>query len=185
MNKKEKMIYEEKLNLWLLKKTCWFSLKIDRWYKNKPKIITISLMLKTSDGIDMPYWKYPPDEKVINALIKNNWKNIQTDKIVIYENLRYCKKCGIVSIKECELPKNKRKEIHKKCGSKVEEVIGNRWICGSKTIKLKGNESEKQIKKTIIETVKEIDFCYKNKKKLYTWIFTPKKVIAISPKFYD
>ena len=133
------------------------SVTIDEWYDGNPKTITVNLEYKTGDGCDQPYNDYPPDEAIINDLESHGW-TVETEGTMIYTNLAVCPECGIVSAEEIEeVGESGAGYIHKRCLREIVDFVrGSKWIRGSKTIKLKGNETEEEIKKKIEEAISEI-----------------------------
>lgn len=156
MTDDEQASLENELNDWLFSiNTSGFiaSLSVDKWIKGKPRKITIQLTFKTGDGADQPYSEEPPDESVIKLLEEAGWKT-EVEGIMIYGV--HCKICK-EDFKHDEVAYDKNGNPRcPKCGAKMEEIVGSKWIHGYKTLQLKGKETVEEIKQLIEQTIEEV-----------------------------
>lgn len=131
------------------------SVTIEEWYNGNPKSLTVHLEYKTGDGCDQPYGDYPPDDVIIKDLEKHAW-NVDAHGSMYYPDLAVCEKCGRIDDKFTYDDESGEPSC-KKCGAtEVWHESGNKWISGHKTINLKGNETEEQIKDLIQKAIYEV-----------------------------
>ena len=147
------VVDEDELNDWLATEveTGGFSasLNISEWVDGQPKKITITLAYKTGDGTDQPYGDEPPDDAIGADLEGAGW-SVETEGVMLYGT--FCSKCAKNLSRE-ELSCEARCPI---CKNEIQEVRGAKWIYGHRTINLKGDEMETQIKEQIENSISEL-----------------------------